>query len=62
MLVLYTDGLTDRRGAQGSDVVTLLAPAASGRLTPAEVVAALVLAADSVGPAEDDTSVLVALL
>jgi serine phosphatase RsbU (regulator of sigma subunit) len=63
LLVLYTDGLTDRHARDGAEVdVRRLAAAATGARTPAHAAQAIVDAAEAVGPAEDDTSVLVARL
>jgi hypothetical protein len=58
LLVLYSDGLVDRRGSGDTDL-SVAALLASVRGEPAEVAAALVAAADAAGRATDDTSVLV---
>jgi hypothetical protein len=63
LLVLYTDGLTDRHGATGGEIdVRRLATAATGARSPAHAALAIVDAAEAVGAAEDDVSVLVARL
>jgi hypothetical protein len=63
LLVLYTDGLTDRHARDGAALeVRQLAAAATGARSPAHAAQAIVDAAEAVGPAEDDTSVLVARL
>ena len=62
LLVLYSDGLLDRRGPDGGELdVTALLEAAAGQLRsgPAAVADAVLAAADAAGPAEDDVSVLV---
>ena len=59
-MLLHTDGLTERRGPDG---VRLLDAASLARGLPAGLEAAadaLLAAADAVGPAEDDVSVLLA--
>jgi hypothetical protein len=60
MVVLYSDGLTDRRGGHGAelDVADLLAGAGAAG-SPGELADALVAAADAAGRVEDDTTVLV---
>jgi hypothetical protein len=63
LLVLYTDGLTDRHGAEGGEIdVRRLAATAAGARSPAHAALAIVDAAEAEGPAEDDVSVLVARL
>ncbi|MDT7550873.1 MAG: hypothetical protein QOE84_3267, partial [Actinomycetota bacterium] len=63
LLVLYPDGLTDRHGATGGEIdVRRLAKAATGARSPAHAALAIVDAAEAVGPADDDASVLVARL
>lgn len=59
LLVLYTDGLTDRRGAHGIDGPALARAAAAAR-SPEEAATLLLAAAESAGAAVDDTSLLVA--
>lgn len=65
LLVLYSDGLLDRRGPGGGELdVTALLEAAAGQLRsgPAAVADAVLAAAEAAGPAEDDVSVLVSRL
>lgn len=66
LLVLYTDGLTDRRGPNRAelDIAALLATHRTEAVdtTPSRLADALVAAADAAGPAADDTSVLVSRL
>ena len=60
LLVLQTDGLTDRRGPGGSrdvDLAALLPRPVPDE--PAALADALLRAADAVGPAQDDVTVLV---
>jgi serine phosphatase RsbU (regulator of sigma subunit) len=62
LVVLYSDGLVERRGVGAADLdVRALVTAARGS-TPAEVADGLVAAADAAGQAADDTSVLVSRL
>jgi hypothetical protein len=62
MLVLYSDGLIDRRGPDGTDLDVTVLLAGTDAATPSGVADALVAAADAAGPAADDTSVLVSRL
>jgi hypothetical protein len=62
MVVLYSDGLIDRRGPDRAELdIQVLVNATAGLTTPAAVAAALIDAADAAGPADDDTSVLASL-
>lgn len=59
-VVLYSDGLTDRRTPDGRDVdINELLTAVTHLATPGEVADGLIAAADAAGPADDDTTVLV---
>lgn len=62
LLVLYTDGLVDRRGPQASDLDIAALLRGAPATTPAELADALIAAAEAAGPAADDTSVLVSRL
>lgn len=63
LLVLYTDGLVDRRTAGGSELeIRCLLAAADDASAPADVADALIAAADAAGPADDDTAVVVSRL
>jgi hypothetical protein len=62
LVVLYTDGLTDRRGPAGveMEVLHLLAAVDAGAaIHPTSLADGLLAAAAAAGPAADDTSVLV---
>jgi hypothetical protein len=63
LVVLYSDGLTDRRTTHGRELdINELLVAAAHLATTAEIADALLAAADDAGPADDDTTVLVSRL
>jgi hypothetical protein len=60
VVVLYSDGLTDRRTTDGREVdINALLAAVAHLSTPGEIADALLAAADDAGAADDDTTVLV---